>query len=167
MLETPALIAATSALVPLMIIASWFDLKYLRIPNWLVLCVLTVFIVTGLWGLPLETFLWRLLYGFVFLAFGFAVFTLSNGKVGGGDLKLIAVLVPFIVPVHVPDVLLLLSLLALLGLMVHRLIYTLKRDRLTGWEALDQKTYFPVGLLIGTTTCIYLSDLLFTRLWVA
>lgn len=164
MLETPALIAATAALVPLMLVASWFDLKYLLIPNWLVLCVLAVFIVTGLWGLPIETFFWRLLYGVVFLMFGFAVFTLSNGKVGGGDLKLIAVLIPFIVPEHVPDILLLLSILAFVGIAVHRLIYTLKRDRMTGWEALDQKIYFPVGLLIGVTICIYLGDMLYTQL---
>ncbi|MEM7671066.1 MAG: hypothetical protein AAF317_18410, partial [Pseudomonadota bacterium] len=132
--------------------------------NWLVLCVFGVFLVTGFWGLPLEIFLWRLGYAIGFLAFGFAVFTLSNGNVGGGDLKLIAALVPFILPEHAADVLLLLAILALIGLVVHRVIYVVKRDRMTGWLALDQKAYFPVGLLIGLTTCIYLGDLLLTRL---
>lgn len=155
MMETPALIVATVGLIPLMVLAAWYDLKYLRIPNWLVLCVLALFVATGLWGLPLETFLWRLLYGVVFLVIGFVIFSLSNGKVGGGDMKLIAALIPFIVPSDAGYLLLILSVAAVFGIMVHRMIYAMRRGEDLGWVALDQKIYFPVGLLIGITICIY------------
>ncbi|MBY8976337.1 prepilin peptidase [Rhodobacteraceae bacterium NNCM2] len=164
MLETPALIAATAALIPLMLVASWYDLKYLLIPNWLVLCVFAVFLVTGLWGLPFEIYLWRLLNGAVVLAVGFAIFAVGKGKVGGGDMKLIAALVPFIVPEDTAYILLVMSVLALFGLMLHRMIYAMRRGKKLGWEALDQKIYFPVGLLIGITMCIYLVGLVIGRL---
>ena len=55
-MDTHALMAATAAMAVLMTLAAWFDLKWLRIPNWCVLAVVAVFIVTGLWGLPLDTF---------------------------------------------------------------------------------------------------------------
>ena len=60
MLTTPALWVAFAAIVPLMALAAWSDLRTLKIPNKLVLLMLAVFLVTGFWGLPTETFLWRL-----------------------------------------------------------------------------------------------------------
>lgn len=163
MMETPALIVATVGLIPLMVLAAWYDLKYLLIPNWLVLCVVALYLVTGSWGLPLETFLWRLLYGFVFLFVGFGIFSVSNGKVGGGDMKMIAALIPFIVPGDAGYLLLVLSVAAVFGLMIHRMIYAMRRGQDLGWVALDQKIYFPVGLLIGVTICIYFVGLVISR----
>ena len=78
MFSTPALWAAFAAMVPLMVLTAWWDLKHLKIPNKLVLAVLATFVVAGLWGLPLETFAWRLVYGLVALAFGFGLFALSK-----------------------------------------------------------------------------------------
>lgn len=156
MLETPALIAATAVLTPLMLIASYTDLKELRIPNWLVLAVLATAIVTGLWGLPLETFLWRMFYALVTLIVGILLFAFGGGKIGGGDMKLIAALVPFIEPVDIWDLMLLWAILAVVGIMFHRVIYHMYRHQTTGWVAFDQKVYFPVGLLIGLTMCVYL-----------
>lgn len=156
MMETQALMAATAAMAVLMGLAAWFDLKALRIPNWCVLAVVGVFIVTGLWGLPLELFAWRFLHGVIVLFVGFGLYSISSGRVGGGDIKLIAALTPFIAGPDVGFVLLVFALLSFAGLLVHRLARALLRDRKTGWMALDQKRFFPAGLLLGGTIMIYM-----------
>ena len=156
MMETTPLIVALVAMTPLMVYVMWSDLKSLRIPNWVVLAVLGIFLVTGLWGLPLETFLWRLVHAAVFLAIGFAIFAVAGGKVGAGDMKLIAVLVPFIAGAHAMFVLLVYTIVTFAGLMIHRMIRAYLRGRKTGWLALDQQIYYPVGLILGVTILIYL-----------
>ncbi|MEM6496200.1 MAG: prepilin peptidase [Pseudomonadota bacterium] len=156
MFETAALIAATAALIPLMVVIAWHDLKYLKIPNWTVVAIFGAFLVTGIWGLPLETYLWRIGYAVLVLAAGFLLFMFGRGKIGGGDMKLIAALVPFLTPSDIPSILFLFGILSLFGILVHRFIYARRRGEDIGWEALDQKIYFPVGLLIGVVMCVYL-----------
>ena len=155
-METQALLAATAAMAVLMGLASWYDLKALRIPNWCVLGVVGVFIVTGLWGLPLELFAWRFLHGVIVLFVGFGLYSISGGRVGGGDIKLIAALTPFIAGADVLFVLGVFALLSFAGIMIHRLVRGLLRGRVTGWAALDQKRFFPAGLLLGGTIMIYM-----------
>lgn len=155
-METSALAAATAAMAVLMAVTAWFDLKALRIPNWCVLAALGIFLVTGLWGLPLEVFAWRLLHGVIVLFLGFGLYMVAGGQVGGGDIKMIAALTPFIAGSDVGLVLVLFALLALVGLLVQRLARAMLRERKTGWAALDQRRFFPVGLLLGGTIMIYL-----------
>ncbi|MFQ5566065.1 MAG: prepilin peptidase [Paracoccaceae bacterium] len=155
-MELQALIAATVVMAVLMGLAAWFDLKELRIPNWCVLAVVGLFIVTGLWGLPLDVFAWRFLHGVIVLFIGFGLYSISGGRVGGGDIKLIAALTPFIAGKDVGLVLVVFALLSFAGLMIHRFVRGLLRDRKTGWAALDQKRFFPAGLLLGGTIMIYL-----------
>ncbi len=158
MMETTALAAATAAMAVLMAITAWFDLKALRIPNWCVLGVLAVFLVTGLWGLPLDVFAWRLLHGVIVLVLGFGLYTVAGGHVGGGDIKLIAAMTPFIPGSAVGFVLIVFVVLCFVfvGLLIHRLVRSVLRGRKTGWAALDQRRFFPVGLLLGGTIMIYL-----------
>jgi prepilin peptidase CpaA len=156
MMDTNALIAATAVMAVLMGLASWFDLKALRIPNWCVLAVVGLFIVTGFWGLPLDVFLWRLLHGVIVLFVGFGLYSISGGNVGGGDIKLIAALTPFIAGSDLGFVLVVFALLSFAGLMIHRFVRAMLRERKTGWAALDQKRFFPAGLLLGGTIIIYL-----------
>ncbi len=156
MLETQALIVATAVMAVLMGLAGWYDLKLLRIPNWCVLAVVGLFIVTGLWGLPLDLFAWRFLQGVIVLFVGFGLYSISGGRVGGGDIKLIAALTPFIAGPDVVFVLLVFAVLSVTGLMLHRLVRGYLRGRKTGWAALDQKRFFPAGLLLGGTIMIYL-----------
>jgi prepilin peptidase CpaA len=156
MMETQALVVATAVMAVLMAIAGYFDLKSLRIPNWIVLSVIGLFIVTGLWGLPLVQFGWQFLYGVIVLFVGFGLYSISGGHVGGGDIKLIAALTPFIAGKDVVFVLVVFAVLSFTGLMVHRLARGVLRDRKTGWAALDQKRFFPAGLLLGGTIMIYL-----------
>ena len=160
MFATPALWTAFIAMTPLMILTAFWDLKHLKIPNWLVLCVLATFVITGIWGLPLDTFAWRLLYGAVALVIGFGLFAL--GAIGGGDAKMAAVLVPFAMPSDVGMLLLLYALLTLFLLMAVRLAMQIVRHQETGWLALDQlhkparERVFPMGLIFGSTILLYL-----------
>jgi prepilin peptidase CpaA len=167
MMETQALMAATAAMAVLMGLAAWFDLKALRIPNWCVLAVVGVFIVTGLWGLPIDVFAWRFLHGVIVLFVGFALYSFSGGNIGGGDIKLIAALTPFIAGKDLLFVLLVFALLSFAGLMIHRLARALLRGRKTGWAAMDQKRFFPAGLLLGGTIMIYLGWQLAGAAWPA
>jgi len=156
MMDTSALIAATVAMAVLMGLAGWFDLRQLRIPNWCVLAVVGLYIVTGLWGLTFDVFAWRFLHGVIVLFIGFGLYSISGGNVGGGDVKLIAALTPFIAGRDIGFVLVTFAITAFSGLLLHRFARGLIRDRKTGWAALDQKRFFPAGLLLGATIMVYL-----------
>lgn len=166
MMETTPLILALVAMTPLMIYVMWSDLKHLRIPNWVVLAVLAIFVVTGLWGLPLDTFLWRLVHGLAFLVIGFGIFSVAGGKVGGGDMKLIAVLVPFVAAADALFVLLVYTVVTFAGLFLHRMIRAYLRGREIGWRAFDQNIYYPVGLVLGVTILVYLGIEVIDRFYV-
>ena len=161
MIATPALWVAFAAMVPLMIWASWSDLRTLKIPNVLVLAVLGVFVITGLWGLPIDIFFWRLAHGVGVLLLGFVAF--SFGFIGGGDAKMAAALTPFIVPAELGKFLILYAVITLILLMVLRLIMQMNRHRDTGWLSIDQmkkparERVFPMGLIFGVTIVFYLA----------
>jgi prepilin peptidase CpaA len=156
----PALWFAIAALLPLMLLTAWYDLRHLRIPNWLAFCVLAVFLVAGLWGLSVEAFLWRLGAGAVVLAAGFALF--AAGLIGGGDAKMAAALAPFVAADDVAALLLLYAVVTLVLLLVLRLAMQLARHRRTGWQAVDQyarparERVFPMGLIFAITIMLYL-----------
>ncbi len=160
MIAPPALWLAIAAMLPLMGLAAWYDLKHLRIPNGLALAVLAVFLVTGLWGLPLETYLWRLGAGVAVLAAGFALF--AAGLIGGGDAKMAAALAPFVAAEDVAALLLVYAVVTLALLVVLRLAMQLSRHRQTGWRAVDQyarparERVFPMGLIFAITIAVYL-----------
>ncbi len=160
MIAPPALWFAIAAMLPLMMLTAWFDLKHLRIPNGLVLAVLAVFLVAGLWGLPLETFLWRLGAGLAVLVAGFALF--AAGLIGGGDAKMAAALAPFVAWADVPPLLVLYTVVTIVLLLVLRLAMQLARHGETGWRAIDQykrparERVFPMGLIFAITITLYL-----------
>lgn len=160
MMDTPALWVAFAAMVPLMTLVARWDLKYLKIPNWQVLCVLAVFVVTGLWGLPLGTFGWHLLWGAIALFIGFGFFSL--GVLGGGDAKMLAALVPFISGQSVLAVLLIFALSCLMLLVGIWIAWRIAGSRETGWLAIDQMDKparyraFPMGLIFAISITLYL-----------
>ncbi|MEM6824749.1 MAG: prepilin peptidase [Pseudomonadota bacterium] len=80
-------------LAPLLVAVAWFDLRYLRIPNWLVVAALLLYVVT----VPLIGFEeagLRLLAAFIVLAVGTVSFAFR--LFGGGDVKMLAALVLFV-----------------------------------------------------------------------
>lgn len=156
----PALWLSIAAMVPLMALCAWYDLRSLRIPNWLVLAVLGVFLVTGFWGLPSDVFVWRLVQGAALLLIGFGLF--SAGFVGGGDAKMAAALAPF---VALDDMLAVLTLYAVITLLLILSLWVamqVARHRSTGWMAVDQyalplrERVFPMGLIFAITIVVYL-----------
>lgn len=164
MMDTGALAVATVVMGVLMGLIAWFDLKQLRIPNWTVLGVIALFLVTGLWGLEFSTYLWRILHGVIVLFVGFALYQFAGGHVGGGDIKLIAAMTPFIAGKDLLFVLTAFAVLSIVGIMLHKFARSRLKERTTGWAALDQKRFFPAGLLLGGTIMIYLVTQLAGRL---
>ena len=85
----PAMLIATVG--GLLLVASWEDLTTYRIANWIPLVIFAMFPAYALGiGLTLDQILWHAVAFTVTLAIGFALF--AWGKVGGGDVKLLAAL---------------------------------------------------------------------------
>lgn len=160
MMSAPALWVAFAAMAPLMVIVAITDLKSLKIRNWQVLAVFAIFLITGLWGLEIDTFFWRLLFGFLVLAIGFAMFAL--GLIGGGDAKMAAALMPFVQPADIGTFLVIYAIVALILLLALRWVMQANRHEPTGWLSVDQmdkparERVFPMGLIFGVTIVIYL-----------
>lgn len=80
-------------LAPVLVAVAWFDLRYMRIPNYLVAAALVLFVLT----LPLLG--WgeigaRLAAATLVFAFGASLFAFS--LFGGGDVKMMAALMLFV-----------------------------------------------------------------------
>jgi len=71
----------------LLLVACWTDLSSLRIPNWIPAGIAGLFALFAL-GLPLDDILWRVLASIVVLVGAAGLF--AWGKLGGGDVKLLA-----------------------------------------------------------------------------
>ncbi|MFK7945520.1 MAG: prepilin peptidase [Paracoccaceae bacterium] len=165
MLSTPALWVACAAMLPLMIFAAWSDIKYLKIPNWIPLAVLAIYVVTGLWGMPLERFLWGLAAGAVTLVLFFVLWSVMDsvapGTFGAGDVKLLAVLVPFIDLSDAFSTLILFTVIMMLVSVLFLVAWGFSRGR-TGLTSLDQKgkkilkVTSPFGVALALTTIVYL-----------
>ena len=172
MLALPSLVAAVALMAPLIAAIVLSDLRTLRIPNRMVLVLFGIFLVTGLplglagidWGLPWDTFLWRIGYALAAFGVGFGLYVLAGGNVGGGDLKLIAAVAPFLSGSSVASYLLLVALIALGGLVLHWIVRKMLRGRQTGWESLDQNVYFPAGLALAVGLFVQLAVTLASRL---
>jgi prepilin peptidase CpaA len=73
----------------LMLTAAVSDLRFYRLPNWLVAAVASLFIIAAVvTGMPVNLALWHGLAGTLILLVGFGLF--SAGIIGGGDAKLLA-----------------------------------------------------------------------------
>lgn len=156
MFSDPALLLAVALMVPLMLAITVIDVKQLRIPNWAVLAVFGAFLATGSWGLPLETFLWRLAYAAIVLAAGFALYSVAAGIVGAGDLKLLAALAPFLSGANLGSFLLIYIAASVIGLVLFLIARMLIGRRKVGWKALEQGLYFPAGVLLGVSMAVSL-----------
>ena len=79
--------------VPICLWVAFSDMKLMKIPNVAVLSLVAVYLVVGLFALPLDEYLWRILNGLVVLAIGF-VANLARA-IGAGDAKFAAAAAPF------------------------------------------------------------------------
>ncbi|MBK0400776.1 prepilin peptidase [Limibaculum sp. M0105] len=162
-METPALTLAFAVMLPLMAYVILSDLRTMKIPNWAVLAAFGVFLVTGLWGLPFDVYLWRIFHAVIALLAGFVLFSVAGGSIGAGDLKLIAAITPFVPGSAVTGVLLIFALSAIGLIVFHQIARRVVRVRETGWKSLDQTVYLPAGVALGLTIVLFLGLDLSTR----
>lgn len=149
-------LALLAAALPFSLWATWTDLKYMKIPNLLVLIMAGVFGVIGAIVLPFDVYLWRLLGGFLVLAVGFVLF--SVGLMGGGDAKFAAAMAMFIAHHEILQFLFILSVVTLLAVLSHWLLGKMAFARpITGaWESWTNKKKFPLGFGMGIALITYL-----------
>lgn len=109
------------------------------------------FVVSGIFLLDFDIFLWRLFGGFIVLVIGFALF--SIGGIGGGDAKFAAAMALFIDHTHLASFLLILAMFALLGVVLHKILGKMGfmskiTDTWESWriEKSGKKKNFPLGL---------------------
>lgn len=137
---------------PLLLLAAYCDLRFLRIPNIISLAIIAIFVVSILIATPVDL-MTRLLVAAVVFGSGFLAFALR--LIGGGDVKLLSALVLF-VPTHgLPLFANLFSAALLVGVAS---IIALRRSPLIGkldWKSLSQPRAFPMGLSIALAGIIF------------
>ncbi len=144
--------------LPITLWIIWTDVTDMKIRNTAVLATLAVFVVAGLFVLPLGNYAWRYLHFAVMFAVCFLM-TLTVGM-GAGDAKYIAAVAPFVALPDVSEVAVLYALwsvVLLVGMWAARRSRGL-RARYPGWIwfADDRKGYVPFGLALAPTLSSYL-----------
>ncbi len=130
---------------PVFLAVAWTDFSQMRIPNLYSAIGLAVFVVT-LPSLTIDDVILRGLSGMICFAICFALF--AAGWFGGGDAKILPVVVLLIPPSYLSKYLLLLSAAMALGLLilpvVRRCMGQSKR-----FVSMGQTREFPMGIAIG------------------
>ena len=142
--------------VPIMLAAAFNDLRTMKIPNWISVALLVVFVVVGLSFLPIETLAWRLAAGFGMLVFTFMLNQM--GQMGGGDAKLLAACTPYIAFPDIPLVMYIFAASLLVMLAVHQLARIIPpvRQMAPDWVSWQDRRMFPKGIAIAATLIVYL-----------
>ena len=153
------LVAAT----PICLFAAWSDLKDMIIPNWVALALVAAFCLLGVMFLPFEDVLWRLLAGFLVLVAGFVLNAL--GLIGGGDVKFLSGLVPFVATADIAPFLMIMSASMLVTLAAHRIAARIPaiRRATPDWESWRAGRKFPMGISIAVAGIVYLALRVFVQ----
>lgn len=131
------------------------DLRAMRIPNKAVLALVAVFVLVGVWVLPLPVLGMQLVNLVVVLLIG--IMLNATGLFGAGDAKFAAAAAPFVMLADVSFMMMLLAVTLLAGFLTHRLAARSPLRRLApGWESWDRRKDFPMGLSLGSSLTIYL-----------
>ncbi|MBJ6370966.1 prepilin peptidase [Sedimentitalea arenosa] len=141
--------------LPICFYVAFTDLREMRITNQAVILLAAVFVIVGLFLLPLPTYGLRLLQMGAVLVIG--IILNAAGVVGAGDAKFAAAAAPYIA---IGDLRLLLAIFAanlLAAFATHRLVkYTPLRRVAPDWKSWSTGWKFPMGLSLGGTLAIYL-----------
>ncbi len=140
--------------VPIGLWVAWNDMAFMKIPNKAVVALLAVFVLIGIFALPVADYLWRYLHFAAILALGF-VLNLARA-VGAGDAKFAAAMAPFVDPGDVGRFLFLLAGVLIAAFVTHRLARATPRMRTAfpNWESWTRRD-FPMGLALGGALIIY------------
>jgi len=136
---------------------SWSDLKFMKIPNKAVLTLAAVWLVVGLFVVPLDLWLWGWALGAGVLVAKF-IATIA-GLIGAGDAKFAAAMAPFFVAAD-PRFVMGLFAACLLGAFVsHRALRLITpfRTATADWASWTHKD-FPMGLALSGTLIFYLAS---------
>ncbi|KKL62123.1 hypothetical protein LCGC14_2188350 [marine sediment metagenome] len=154
-------ISATAALwflpfvLPICLYVAFTDMKQMRITNQAVLLLTAIFVVLGLFLLPFETYLWRLLSLVIVLVVGIVLN--AAGVMGAGDAKFAAAAAPFIALGDLRLLMMLFMATLLAAAATHRGVkYTPLRRLAPDWQSWQETKKFPMGLALGTTLGLYL-----------
>ena len=154
-------ISATAALwflpfvLPICLYVAFTDMKQMRITNQAVLVLIAIFVVLGLFLLPFETYLWRLLSLVIVLVIGIVLN--AAGVMGAGDAKFAAAAAPFIAMGDLRLLMMLFMATLLAAAATHRGVkYTPLRRLAPDWQSWQETKKFPMGLALGTTLGLYL-----------
>jgi len=134
---------------------SWSDMKFMKIPNKAVLALAAVWLVVGLFVVPLDLWLW----GWALAAAVLVVTFLATiaGLIGAGDAKFAAAMAPFFVTADPRFVLALFAACLLAAFVGHRglRLITPFRAATADWASWTHKD-FPMGLALSGTLIVYL-----------
>jgi len=155
-------IAASAALwflpfaAPICLYVAWSDLATMKIPNKANLALAGVFLVVGLWALPLAEYPWRLAQLAGVLVVG--ILLNAGGLLGAGDAKFLAAAAPFVAPGDALAVTVLFAGVLLAAYVAHRLARaTPLRALAPDWESWRRTKDFPMGFALGPTLLAYLA----------
>lgn len=155
-------IAASAALwflpfaVPVCLYVAWCDLATMKIPNKANLALAGIFLVVGLWALPLADYPWRLAQLAGVLVLG--ILLNAGGLLGAGDAKFLAAAAPFVAPGDALAVATLFAAVLIAAFLVHRLARATPLRRLApDWESWQRTRDFPMGFALGPTLIAYLA----------
>lgn len=139
---------------PLMVATAVYDLRQLRIPNWLVLAVVGAFLATAPFVLPWVEVLWRILFAVILLVLGILLYQVR--QVGGGDVKMLAAAALYVSWRDAPGVA---FLLALMLVVMFLTLFVVKRlvPATGGWRALERGAGFPLGVAISGAMIVFLA----------
>tara|TARA_R110002020_G_scaffold271246_1_gene486487 strand:- start:5 stop:499 length:495 start_codon:yes stop_codon:yes gene_type:complete len=141
--------------LPLCLYVAYTDMAEMRITNPTVIVLALVFVIVGVFVLPIDTYLWRLLSFFIVLVLGIVLN--AAGALGAGDAKFAAAAAPF---VALGDLRLLMALfmaVLLAAALTHRAAkHTALRRLAPDWKSWEAGRKFPMGLALAPTLALYL-----------
>ena len=144
-------IGVFAVLTPLLFLTVFFDLKYFRIPNMLVLAILAVFLVGVAPFLTMEELYRRGVLAIIVLAAGI-VFVLLRA-IGVGDIKASTVFVLFLEDYELALFMIALALASVVGLMMLKVMrpFVLRKnyEAIAEWQCWHDRQHFPFGFALA------------------
>lgn len=142
--------------IPVCLYVMYTDISRMKITNKTNMLLLGIFVVIGLFVLPLQTYMWQLVGMVIVLVV--AILLNAIGAMGGGDSKFIAAAAPFVAFADVMQLLWIFAATLIAALLTHRIAKrTALRNLAPDWASWDQGKKFPMGLALGPTLIIYLA----------
>lgn len=146
-------VSAAWIIVPLLLAVILYDLRFMRIPNRLVILFAVVALVTAPFQIGFEEMLWRL--GVAAAVFAGGLILYARRMMGAGDVKLLAVLMLLIPIEGMQAFSMMLSMSILLGVAAWIVVRRVRGAAPTQWRSLQQQSRFPLGLSIGMAGLVF------------